>query len=131
IFLWSCACCGVRLSLFCAQRDDGVEAGGTAGGVEAEDDSDSGSEAEGEEHGQRREHERGAAEEGVGKAAADAKNDADSSTEAAEHDGFDEKLSHNIAWTRSDGHADADFTRALGDGDKHDIHNTDATHNQR
>ena len=46
-------------------------------------------------------------------------------------DGLDEKLEEDIPPAGADGHADADFARALGDADEHDVHDADAADQQR
>ena len=40
-------------------------------------------------------------------------------------------MQQNVIATRADSHADADFARALGDADQHDIHNPNAADDQR
>ena len=50
----------------------------------------------------------------------------DDAPEHAEHDGFDEELHKDRAAVGADGLSDADFARALRDGDEHDVHNADA-----
>ena len=54
----------------------------------------------------------------------------DQPAEDGEHAGFDEKLHHDVAPARADCLADADFTRALRNGDEHDVHNANAANEQ-
>ncbi len=42
--------------------------------------------------------------------------------------GFEEELHLDVRFCRTDRHADTDLTGALGDGDKHDVHNANTTH---
>jgi hypothetical protein len=56
---------------------------------------------------------------------------ADDAAEHAEQRGFGQELHQNIPAPRANRFAQADFARALGDRDQHDVHNADAAHQQR
>ena len=62
---------------------------------------------------------------------ANARHHADDTAEQAESDGFDKELKQDVAGLRADGDADADLASALGDADKHDVHDADAADQER
>src|SRR6185369_10341432 len=49
---------------------------------------------------------------------------------SADSDGFDQELRENVVALGADGFADADFAGALGDRDQHDVHHSNAAHDQ-
>src|ERR1043165_5391930 len=51
--------------------------------------------------------------------------------QAAENHRLDEELGEDVAPARADGLADADLARPLGDGDQHDVHDSDPAHDER
>ena len=59
-----------------------------------------------------------------------AEGDADQSAESGERHRFGEELPDDIAPTRANGFANADFAGALGDGHQHDVHDADAADEQ-
>ena len=56
--------------------------------------------------------------------------DAQQAARSGERHGLDQKLPDDVAAARAERFADADFARALGDADQHDIHHADAAHQQ-
>ena len=60
-----------------------------------------------------------------------AEGDADQSSEDAENGRLSEELRENIAPGRTDGLADANFSRSLGNGHQHDVHDSDAADQKR
>jgi tetratricopeptide (TPR) repeat protein len=67
----------------------------------------------------------------IKKGESDTDSDTNQSSDRAEDHRFCEKLHSDIAAPRPDGHADSDFTRSFSDGDQHDVHDADTTHQQR
>ena len=61
----------------------------------------------------------------------DSQDDSDDASSNRQHQGFGQELRQDVAPLGADGHAQADFAGALGDADEHDIHDADATHEQR
>ncbi len=116
--------------LLVADGFDGIEAGRFLGGIPAEEDTGEG--ADGETHDDRPRLDGdgpvGKGLDGVG--GADTQQDTDDATGDAEQDGLDEKLVEDIDATGTDTHAKANLARALGDTDVHDVHDTDATHDE-
>src|SRR5262249_55761675 len=85
-----------------------------------------------------RQHESGHSEhKGEAKGAGDTESNKQTNEQAnaaphkTENNGLEQELIANIAAPRPDGHTNADFARALGHRDEHDIHDPDATHRQR
>ena len=52
--------------------------------------------------------------------------EADDAADAGEQDRFDQELPQDVAAAGTDGHADADLARPLGDATQHDVHDADA-----
>ena len=48
----------------------------------------------------------------------------------AHHHGLSKKLALHVALSCANGHADADFPRALTHGNQHDIHDSNSAHQQ-
>src|SRR5688500_4877160 len=110
---------------------DGIEPRCLARWVEAEEDSDTPGDQEGDDDRARTDHDRpacGLAEEDC---CADAEEDSGESADERERDRFEEKLKENMAALRADGHANADLARPFGDGDEHDVHDADPSHEER
>ena len=59
--------------------------------------------------------------------ASDSYADADEAAERAQENSFDQKLREDVSAMGTDGEADTDFAGALGDGNKHDVHDADAS----
>ena len=55
---------------------------------------------------------------------------AEDSADRGQRDCFERELQEDVALARADGLAHADFARALGNGDQHDVHHSDAAHDQ-
>ena len=113
-----------------AQGIDGIEAGGAAGGHEAEEDADGSGEDEGDDVDLRIKQKWRADDFGEGHAEGVGEGDADDAADAGEGDGLDEELQQDLPRTGTDGKADADLAGALGDGDEHDIHDAYAADEQ-
>ena len=120
----------INSRLFMPQGFDGVEAGGAAGGHEAEEDADGGGKEKGDAVDLRIEQEGCADELCEPDAEAVSKRDAAEAADAGEGDGFDQELEHHLAGTGTDGHPDADLAGSFGDRDQHDVHDADAADQQ-
>src|SRR5688500_7402992 len=113
-------------NLFVPEGVDGVEFGGFAGGVEAEEDADGDGGGEGDDD--RAAGDGGGPFEEAGHEFGDdhTEGDAKQAAKNAEGDRFGEKLQQDIVAARADREADADLAGAFGDADEHDVHNADA-----
>ena len=99
--------------------------GGLDGGVEAEDgaDDDGSAKSDGDDLPADEGVERG--DDGDEEGEAVAEGEAEKTAEDGEDKGFKEELKEDIDAGGADSLADADFVGALGDGNEHNIHNTD------
>src|SRR5699024_1609643 len=111
--------------LFVTDGFDGVEPGGFAGGIPAEEDTGERAYGERENDGPRLDVDGPAGDEFDGQRSPYAQDDTDQAAGDADDDRFDEELEHDVAAFGPDGHAQADFAGALGDRYVHDVHDAD------
>src|SRR5712672_317567 len=115
-------------ALLVAEGFYGIEAGGFYGGVHAEEEADAHGDADSNHDGPQRDGGRQAGHYKMeDQADGTAEQYADDATGAGKHNCFGEELPDDVAATRAERFAYADFARALGHGHQHDIHHTDAT----
>src|SRR6185437_12917551 len=110
---------------------DGIEVGGFAGGIDAEEDADGGGD---DEAGKDAPHGDGRGEvdqQGDGLGEHDAEDDTDGSAGESHGCGLHEELLEQVGAPGAEGFADPDLAGALGDGDQHDVHDDDAADDQR
>ena len=60
-----------------------------------------------------------------------AENEAKTAAKKTENEAFKQKLQGNVKGGGTNGFSDADFMGAFGDGDEHDVHNSDAADDER
>ncbi len=113
------------------QGYDGIEHGGFARGVDAEEDAGGGGDDEASHNAPDGDGRREADGEGNRLRHGDAAENTDEPAHERHHRGLQQELHEDVFAACAEGLADADLASALGDGDEHDVHDDDAAHDER
>lgn len=124
-------CVGCRTcSLLVTDSFDRIHRGCFASREEAEKDTDNGANGKTEEDAPHGYADR-QIEVGAQQRAEPTDNDAEHAARDTNHNTLDEELIADVDTACAHRHAESDLLGALRNGDKHDIHNADAGHNER
>lgn len=106
-------------------------AGGFDGGVEAEDGANDDRDVEGGEKDFDTNIGSEWSDNGEEEGENIAKDETEEGAEETENEGFKEELEEDVHIGGADSFADADFVSTFGDGDEHDVHDSDAANDER
>src|SRR5579872_1358433 len=121
----------LMISLLVAQAGDGIEIGGAVGGVVAKKEAYRHRDGDAEHNPQERQRGGNGRSDGSNQEG-DARADGNSyrATGEREHGGLEQELYADVGAACADGLTNPDFAGAFGDGDEHDVHDSDAAHQQ-
>src|SRR5712691_9566094 len=114
-----------------------MQARGAIGRIDAEEQADGNGNPEGQEHRWDRDDRRWKARARNGwnvrrlHGEGSSQGDAERAAQTAEDHGLDQELSEHVTPPGADRFADPDLACPLGDGDQHDVHDSDPAHHQR
>src|SRR5687767_4367392 len=95
-------------------------------GIQAEEHSHQAGEADSQQHAREIDENGPASDVSESDGGSDPDENADRAAEQSERDRFDQELHENVVTPGTDGQAQPDLPRSLGDGNHHDVHDPDA-----
>src|SRR5579862_3607860 len=117
--------------LFEAKSIYGIQPRGFLRRIQSEDDSDEAAEAHGNEDDVDVNEEWPAEVNGELMRSDQTKRDAEEPAREGQRQGLAKELGQDVPRSGADGHADADLPRPLSDADQHDVHDADASDEER